>query len=613
MDIKVLGPGCPKCKQTEKVVKEAVAEAGVDAQIEKITDKAFRSIKSIIDKLPKSSELLSLDSYNDLTNVIFEDTETVKIATFQLVDYYVQNNLLEPIVNIASAFPEDIDNFTVKIKDAVRRVSFGDSKPDTMFEESERIYEKEDFNLFVQDQLDIVNDEFKNIKKLVGEIKESLNKQMVLTNDELSIYRLLKDPDKYKRYLKKTDSKKKESIFKRNKQRIKSFVQKQKAFIWYRQSDAVLFAKKITNKEQQSSSLVNTLLDIKEIISPSEEILNKLPFYYQQLFLRKYNYQSDFWMNREMEIDEIKKAVTRHKNGSSGAILIKGERNSGKTFFANLIASTIYHNKNIYYVPAPAAGSIVETVFNKTLQETTKLKGSTANIFSKLPEGALIIFDNLELWWEKSENGTTILRLFENLIHRFGSRHMFLFTVNKESYPVISQMSDIENYFLNIVDLPPFNSEGLQEIIMFRHKSSGFELHIDGNTNKKIHNSDLAKLFSKHFNYSKGNVGVALMAWVANITKVTEKQITVRPPQIPNLSSVRSIPPELLVYISQFFIHKRIDVEKMQRITMDSKETVENNLSFLKRAGLIFEAAGQVYELDNYLFMHLKNELIDQS
>ena len=38
MDIKVLGPGCPRCQQTEKVVKEAVAEAGVDAHIEKVTD-----------------------------------------------------------------------------------------------------------------------------------------------------------------------------------------------------------------------------------------------------------------------------------------------------------------------------------------------------------------------------------------------------------------------------------------------------------------------------------------------------------------------------------------------------------------------------------------------
>ncbi len=38
MDIKVLGPGCPKCQQTAKIVKEAVAEVGVNAQIEKVTD-----------------------------------------------------------------------------------------------------------------------------------------------------------------------------------------------------------------------------------------------------------------------------------------------------------------------------------------------------------------------------------------------------------------------------------------------------------------------------------------------------------------------------------------------------------------------------------------------
>lgn len=38
MEIKVLGPGCPKCRQTEKVVREAVAESGVTADVEKVTD-----------------------------------------------------------------------------------------------------------------------------------------------------------------------------------------------------------------------------------------------------------------------------------------------------------------------------------------------------------------------------------------------------------------------------------------------------------------------------------------------------------------------------------------------------------------------------------------------
>ena len=38
MDIKVLGPGCAKCSEAEQVMRAAVAEAGVAATIEKITD-----------------------------------------------------------------------------------------------------------------------------------------------------------------------------------------------------------------------------------------------------------------------------------------------------------------------------------------------------------------------------------------------------------------------------------------------------------------------------------------------------------------------------------------------------------------------------------------------
>ncbi len=38
MEIKVCGPGCAKCNETERLVKEAAEEAGIKAAIEKITD-----------------------------------------------------------------------------------------------------------------------------------------------------------------------------------------------------------------------------------------------------------------------------------------------------------------------------------------------------------------------------------------------------------------------------------------------------------------------------------------------------------------------------------------------------------------------------------------------
>ena len=38
MNIKILGTGCPKCKTLEKVTRDAVAETGIHATIEKVED-----------------------------------------------------------------------------------------------------------------------------------------------------------------------------------------------------------------------------------------------------------------------------------------------------------------------------------------------------------------------------------------------------------------------------------------------------------------------------------------------------------------------------------------------------------------------------------------------
>ncbi len=38
MKIQVMGPGCSKCDETEQNVRQAVAEAGIDAEVVKVTD-----------------------------------------------------------------------------------------------------------------------------------------------------------------------------------------------------------------------------------------------------------------------------------------------------------------------------------------------------------------------------------------------------------------------------------------------------------------------------------------------------------------------------------------------------------------------------------------------
>ena len=38
MEIKILGPGCPKCKTLENLTREVVGESGIDATITKVED-----------------------------------------------------------------------------------------------------------------------------------------------------------------------------------------------------------------------------------------------------------------------------------------------------------------------------------------------------------------------------------------------------------------------------------------------------------------------------------------------------------------------------------------------------------------------------------------------
>ena len=73
MKIQVLGPGCRKCAEAEKNVRQAVAEAGVDAEVVKVSDiqeimsfgvlstpaVAVDGVVKVVGKAPSAKEVLA--------------------------------------------------------------------------------------------------------------------------------------------------------------------------------------------------------------------------------------------------------------------------------------------------------------------------------------------------------------------------------------------------------------------------------------------------------------------------------------------------------------------------------------------------------------------------
>jgi small redox-active disulfide protein 2 len=74
LKIEVYGTGCPRCKQTEKIMKMAVEELGSDATVEKVTD-----MMAIVEKGVVSTPAVAIDGKIVLSGKIPSIEEAKKL------------------------------------------------------------------------------------------------------------------------------------------------------------------------------------------------------------------------------------------------------------------------------------------------------------------------------------------------------------------------------------------------------------------------------------------------------------------------------------------------------------------------------------------------------
>ena len=74
--IKILGTGCPKCKQTTAVVEEVVKENNIDASIEKVED-----IMDIMQYNVLSTPVLVIDEEITIKGRVPKKNEVLELLT----------------------------------------------------------------------------------------------------------------------------------------------------------------------------------------------------------------------------------------------------------------------------------------------------------------------------------------------------------------------------------------------------------------------------------------------------------------------------------------------------------------------------------------------------
>jgi 23S rRNA (guanosine2251-2'-O)-methyltransferase len=124
MEIKVLGPGCPKCKQTEQNVKDVIAETGVDAVVipskgsAQLNSGTIKSSAGAIYKIP----ICRAHNLKEVIDFLKSSGIKVAAATEKTMHPYFKTDLTGPVAIVMGSEGEGVSGEYLKRADVKLKI-----------------------------------------------------------------------------------------------------------------------------------------------------------------------------------------------------------------------------------------------------------------------------------------------------------------------------------------------------------------------------------------------------------------------------------------------------------------------------------------------------------
>jgi hypothetical protein len=240
--------------------------------------------------------------------------------------------------------------------------------------------------------------------------------------------------------------------------------------------------------------------------------------HYDTLFLTK-NFIGDlFLIMREQQEKKFAEAISQWKNGFPKAVLVSGERLSGRTTFSMYVAKK-YFGKDLVVLKPDSDSTIDGRKFSTThdLKEALQYV-KKHNSKSTLP---IIVIDDVELWRDPDHGLLDNIRALISFIENESDNALVLAICSDAMKNYFDTVINFSNVFSTQIDTSKSGKNEILEAILLRH-GAGHRTLIskDGEEIFQQKIKTLVSRMSKKYNY---NIGEVLQAWTYN-TFVQEGQ-----------------------------------------------------------------------------------------
>ena len=564
----------------------------------------FRDVNAILEDLPEKVDVNSDGFFSELERGRFVASDVRSIDFKRRVQLYVGMELISKARSSMERVSDSLRGTAKTLRDRLRLAAFNienmlvqnESKANTSSNQSQQ----EQRDKLIEELLGEVELEEKNLKDLLAKFDEDIQKYLVAAMEPLHQLVHSKVDDRIRKR-KKRKPQASSIWFTSRVQKLSQFVNRQVVGVLYSQSEGLLLAQKLTSFEKEYRLSNQSVQEMLVSLTGNQEVMKKVPFYYANLFSGSTTLNEELWIDRPHEQSIAQQVVARYNAGYSGALLITGARNSGKSTLSKYIAKKYLPKHKVVSVKAPLGGSSSVSEFMLSLQRALGTQTNPELYLANNPEARVIIINDLDLWWERHSKGLEVIRKIYGLVESLSRNNFFIVNSGTTAYQLINRLEKLDSIFMGSIECQPFDAKDLKDLIVARHKTGGLGLVFNGKVERDLTEWNYARLFNKYFNVSDGNPGYALQLWLTNITKVVGKTIHIRKPEMPNLSYLRGVSDELLVIILQIIIHRRCSLARLSRVLRQPEEQTLVLIKNLQRSGIVEERFVGVWAVNHLL------------
>ena len=368
-------------------------------------------------------------------------------------------------------------------------------------------------------------------------------------------------------------------------------------------------------------------VDISQFLSESRRTNAALPFVYRRLFSLDNVEEERVYVEPTKAFQQFKKAYTSWEAGNKVNIAVIGEPGSGKTFFMNQSTKKI-GSRLIRMRSLTLESTLIDSeTLLKTISKKLGIRGvqtpqNFIDAVRKNKNRTIVSIENIHQLFLRTPSGFNAIETLLLLINETRDQIFWIVSCSRFAWEYNNNVMRIREYFSYVAEIDKVGKDQVEEMILSRHKLSGFNLEFEAPPSikkqrtykkmladpEKLQKYIRKKYFEDLTEFAEGNATIAILFWLISIVNIDESRVLVSSKLDRFDGLTNTLATDILFTYASLLMHDSLTHSEHAAVFNQSENTSRLLLSRMHTSGLL-DFDGNTYKINDLILRPLVRAL----